>query len=371
MRTGATVAALAVLFAAGLSRAQGDLPVRHRGPPADYEQAIDQGYEPRPEDEPAGSVAGGLLALGPGFVAHGIGHAYIGDTSTAVGLFLAELAGAALFVSGVLLDDATVGSGDTGAPRKILVHAGAALFVGSYVADVVGTFKGAEPFDANTSRVDETQLRVGYTFNEDPVSPFRHIFGFDLSIDMGRVYSVPSFELDVQNAYRLYALDLGVRVLRGRDPRNHLALGAEVRRREQPEFGVASREYEGYLQLRFDVGTLVSSMENLYAVHRTGIGYEQVQIGGSESELPSLLEAADYGAAYIAVGSGVEFNTGRKTTLLLGWAQDPMRYPAPPAHNGGIFEAMVTHAYGREVDVRIHFAVGQGFTAGASVGYGL
>ena len=60
------------------------------------QEAIEAGYSPRPEDEPAGSLAGGLLAVFPGVAVHGLGHWYVGDGPTALRLLLAEVVGVAL-----------------------------------------------------------------------------------------------------------------------------------------------------------------------------------------------------------------------------------------------------------------------------------
>ena len=119
--------------------------------PKTLDAAREAGYASRPEDEPAGSLLGGLLAVGPGFLVHGVGHYYVDDIGTAWRLLVGEVLGVALVAGGAALQAYTGDAGATGALQRLMVHAGAFLFVGTWLTDIVGTFKGAESFDPDTT----------------------------------------------------------------------------------------------------------------------------------------------------------------------------------------------------------------------------
>ncbi len=254
----------ALLWIAAVAGAQPEQP-----PPADpVEESLAEGYQLRPPDEPAGSLAGGLIAVVPGALVHGAGHWYVGDRPTAVRLLLAELTGVVLVVGSELLGAATNDSGELGAPRRVLTHAGGLLFVGSWAADIVGSFKGAESFAPDSTRLEHTALGIGYRFTNDPLSPARHHIVVGLDADVGWLYVRPKLDVDAGFDSRRGDLDLGVRVLRGEVAHDHLAVGTRVRRVESVPYGVGSWGVAGYLGLKGDLGHVVRSLRHLYLVIR-------------------------------------------------------------------------------------------------------
>ncbi len=82
-----------------------------------------------------------VIALVPGAVVHGAGHFYAGKTKTAIGLFGAEIAGAALTSLGLLgsLRGDTGGEGDGSLAGPVVLSLGLGLFVGSWIYDVIGS----------------------------------------------------------------------------------------------------------------------------------------------------------------------------------------------------------------------------------------
>lgn len=87
-----------------------------------------------PHDPGYSSAQIRVISICPGVVIHGLGHLAAGDPSTAQWLFLAETAGyAAMFTAG---NSGRPGL-DRSRPRAIAFGAGLALFVGSWVYDVL------------------------------------------------------------------------------------------------------------------------------------------------------------------------------------------------------------------------------------------
>jgi len=101
-----------------------------------YEKANES--KPRKLKSPTKAL---VIALVPGSVVHGAGHFYAGKTKTAIGLFGAEIAGAALTSLGLLgsLRGDTGGEGDGSLAGPVVLSLGLGLFVGSWIYDVVGS----------------------------------------------------------------------------------------------------------------------------------------------------------------------------------------------------------------------------------------
>ena len=148
------------------------------------ETAQEQGYEGRPEGEHPGSLLGGLLAVFPGALVHGTGHLYIGERSTGLTLLAAELTGLALMASSIMIQDSSPDAPTTGALRLSLSHLGLVLFAGSWAADIVGTFKGSEPFEQDQSGLERSGLILGYGYTQSPLNPFRHHLRLGFNVDM-------------------------------------------------------------------------------------------------------------------------------------------------------------------------------------------
>ena len=335
------------------------------------QEAIEAGYSPRPKDEPAGSLAGGLLAVFPGVALHGLGHWYVGDGPTALRLLLAEVVGVALIAGSEIMGAATNDSGELGAPRQLLTHAGGLLFVGSWVADIVGSFKGAQSFSADSTRVDSSSFGFGYRYTADPLTTARHHIVGRLNIDVGWLYARPSVDVEAGLADRRAELDLGVRVFRGQNPHNHLAVGGLVRRVETPPFGMANWGTAGYLGWKADLGQMVRSLRNLYVVNRVGAGLDWYQFASRTDAVPALLADTDFRDEYFLLHTGFELNSGRRTHLSLLVVRDPTREVAAFNPHFGLIETSLTHRYSDSLDIEVTLTAGDGWMMWLGLDYGL
>ncbi len=334
------------------------------------EQALTEGYADRPEDEPPGSLLGGMLALVPGFFVHGLGHFYTGEEKTALQLLLTEVAAVGLIVGGVVLGNATQDSGEVGGARRALIHAGGFLFVGSWLADVLGALKGAESFPDDSSRVEGSTFSLAYRFTSDPLTPFRHHLVTQLSLDAGLVYVVPQVDLEADLAERTYQVDVGARVWRGRNKHNELAVGARLRRVEMPDFYVATEQYEGYVRWKLDLGQFVRSLRNFYVVNRVGVGRYGALIA-DDDQLPGFFSGSEYGFPFLVLESGIELNTGPRTHFGLRFIQDPTHDVAPASKESGLLEAGLVHSYSDDLDIEFSLVGGDGWAVWLGTGFGL
>jgi hypothetical protein len=331
-------------------------------PPRTLEQARAEGFAGRPAEEPAGSMLGGLLALGPGFFVHGLGHYYTGDESGALTLLVGELLGIGLVVAGSLIGARPEEAGASGPLPSSLVHAGVFLFVGSWLGDVVGTFKGAEPFDDDTTRTQGSALGLGYRYIGDPRSNRPHRLVPSLDLDSGRLFVRPAAELEANLDDRRYVLDLGGRPWRGENPQNHVAAGVRLRRDESAADGYATRAAEGWVRWKMDLGALLSSMRRFSVTQRYAAGIEQFQLGRSPNEVPSALGSSDFSSSWFSLASGFTFNTGRRTNVALEFLQDPtLPIPAVSAQSGAL-RAAFAHRYRDELEIDVELLAGDGFS---------
>jgi hypothetical protein len=333
------------------------------------EDAIEQGYTPRPADEPAGSLLGGVIGLAPGFLVHGLGHFYVGDRAGGVKLLVAELAGISLLVADVLIGAATNESGTWGAPRQVLRHAGIVLFVGSWAADVIGAFKGYESFEQDTTRQRGGDFSLGYRYTFDPLTPFRHHLVMRLALDGGRIYARPL--VDLADGLRRYEMDLGTRLFRGDDPQNQFAVGARLQRRELAAYGAATRGVMGYAAVKTDLGQALPSLRYLYLVSRVGVGGDWYSFEDSIDSTPGILDDAAFVDRYLLLETGVSLNSGPRTRLEVLFVQDPTRDIPPFGDDLGLVQAGLTHQYLGDLNIEFTLTAGQGWGVWLGLGYGL
>ena len=335
------------------------------------EAAIDEGYARRPDDEPAGSLLGGMIALVPGFLLHGLGHYYVGEHDTGLDLLLAQGLGLGLIAASMALGNLTRDSGESGAPRRLLMHSGILLFAGSWTADIIGAFKGAASFAPDNTRTNGTLFALGYRYANDPLTPFSNQVVVRLSLDNGRVYVKPMTHLEVALRTRSVNLDTGVRLFRGENPHNQVALGVRLRQTSTPEYGLGTRGYSAYTASKVDLGLLVRSLRNFYVVNRVGVGVEQYQLGDSVGQAPSPFAEAELQDRYLYIESGFEVNTGQRTHASLRYIQDPSHEMAPASNESGLFEVGLVHRYHDDLDIEFSVLGGQGWAVWAALAYGL
>jgi hypothetical protein len=343
---------------------------RALGRPETMVDAQAQGFAQRPAEEPAGSLFGGVLAVGPGFLLHGFGHYYAGDKETALTLFLAEIVGLGLIVGAFALDEFTHGSGSTGGLRLGLTHAGAALFFGSWGADILGTFKGAGAFDPLSWRTEGTSMGLAYRFTDNPLTPFKHHTVARFSFDSGSFYLSPELDLEASLGLWQVELDTGMR-WRFANPHNHLVLGARVRRHAVRRYGYASLASAAYLGGQLDLGEVVRGMRGFYVFNRTGYGVVGHQFGDQVGTAPGPTDGPWFQDSWLLIETGVAFNVGLKTTLMMAFIEDPTRDVGPSEGDSGLVEVSLQHRQSADLDIDVGFMAGEGWGIRLGLGYGL
>lgn len=360
------VTAVACIFACLLAS-----PMALAEPPATVPEAVAEGYNPRGEEEPAGSLLGGAIAIGPGFLLHGLGHYYAGDGRTALTLLAAEAVGIALVVIGAILDESTNGAGSTGGARNALFHTGALLFLGSWAADIIGTFKGSESFEPTSRRASARMVGIAYRFTDNPLTPFKHHLVTRLNLDNGRLWIRP--ELDLEAGLELWQLsvDMGGRVFVGENPFNRIGIGFNARRHAVRRFGYTATSAVGFAEFQLDLGQIVRGMRNFYLFNRTGYGLLGYQFGGTLGQAPGLSFDFDFTDSYLLFETGFAVNIGRKTNISTAIVQDPTRDLAADDADGNMFQLSLLHRQSADLDIELSLTSGDGWGVWLGLGYGL
>jgi len=242
-------------------------PVRG-APRLDLWQADDalmqQGWQFERQEVVRGSATAGLLALTVGSLWHGVGHFAVGDRPTMWRLLAVEAAALGLAASGVLTQALGEGEGARAAGR-VLNLAAASLFLGSWVADVVGTVKGnGSDLSDNTMELRGLALEAYYTLLLEEGLDINNVGVGRMSILSGRLVALPEIEFQTDLNY------LGIGAYAGyRHPLSRFSRQTFV------EFGGGLREDRvrawdyGRTQLRtramvsMDLGVLVPHLSGL------------------------------------------------------------------------------------------------------------
>ncbi|MFN3196800.1 MAG: hypothetical protein ACE366_00085 [Bradymonadia bacterium] len=347
----------------GAARGLGGPRVGRRAKPKTPEEAIEQGYIDRPEFEPPGSMLGGLLASVPGFLIHGVGHYYMGERETALALLIAEVVGVAALLASAFMKQPVEDNAGYGAPRQWLLHTGIMLFSVSWLADIVGAFKGSDPLTLDEDLPDRNRVGLSYRYNSDPLTPFAHYIVLWYELNAGRFFVRPLMDLEVALDNRRFLLDVGGRLWQPATGGEHIALGVRLRREETRIYGYAVRGYEGYAELRLDIGRMTRNLKGLYLTHRMGLGSLGYQFTSNLDSAPSILSAADFTDTYLSLSTGLEIFVGRKTRSALTYVQDPTAVVAPVSPETGVLEWALVHRYDDSLDVSFAMTMGQGYVA--------
>lgn len=334
--------------------------------------ALGAGFQERPEDQPAGSFLATTLAIVPGIILHGTGHYVSNDKDAAWRLFFHEIGGLALTLGGYFLEKSTNNSGETAAASRTLMVTGMLLNVGSWVADIVGSYRGAQSFSVEERSLNDKRFGLAYRYTSDPLNPFRHHIVARLDLNFPRFYLRPSVDLEASTYAHRMQLDLGGYIYRNKErPQNALAIGARFLRVGTPSYGLASMNGELYMSFKRDVGTYIKSMRGFYVVTHLGYGLTKFQFSETENEMPGFFSKPAYSDSFLVLKAGFEFNFARHTMLDLLFVQDPTHDVAPFSTDTGLFEAGIVHRYSENLDIELDFTGGDGWVLWLGLGYAL
>ena len=288
-------------------------------------ESLDEDYKQRPPESHPGSVKGGGLALVPGFVVHGIGHLYIDEDASGYWLMGAGFLGVGLGLAEAYLAENFEGSVGSSLARRILGHESMVLFLGSWMADIAGSLKGSAPFAQSAMPLRRSTYAFAYRYVDNDTHAFYHRVSAELSFDWERYYLETDLELDLDYdlGWRSIGADAGARIVRGRNPRNHIALGLAVRREEDRQHGTGASQLLPYLHWQADIGGVIKTLRNLYLVSRLGYGLTAYQLSASPSSVPALMSEHDFFDQWLFLETGFFLHPSPRSRMGVYLAMDP------------------------------------------------
>mgnify|MGYP007063387607 CR=1 FL=1 len=288
-------------------------------------ESLDEDYRQRPGASHPGSVKGGGVAFFPGFLVHGLGHLYIDEDASGYWLMGAGFLGAGLYLAEGMIDRRRYDAAVPNLARRIIGHEAMVLFMGSWLADMAGSLKGSAPFAESALPLRRSSYAFSYRYVGNASHSFYHRACTKVAFDWERFYFETDLELHLDWAleFRGIGLDTGARIIRGRNPRNHLAIGLAVRREEDRRHGVAASEFLPYVQWQADVGTVIRSLRNLYLVSRLGYGLTGYQFSSRPASVPALVSDHDFIDQWLFLETGFSLNPSPSSRMGVFLAMDP------------------------------------------------
>lgn len=343
------------------------------------QQAEREGYTGRPDELKPGSLLGGTIAVMPGIVFHGLGHAYVKEYGVAIGLFCAELMGLGLMIASNYLNNVNSGSHHSAATEQALSHLGFMLFMGSWAVDMIGTYKGTAPFGVSRRVSTRPQLGLTYRYADNPLNRFRHHIGLRMDLEIGRVHLKPSIDLEAELQRRAVSLELGTRILGNSIVSNHLSVGARFSRWENRVDGWAAQTAMVYVDSRLDIGRFIGSLRRFYVFNRTGYGLAGYQFSSRADNVPAVLSETSLVDTWIYLESGGAVSIGTGTDLSLALVQDPTGVISPVKLTSSLIASTASeviaielnHRYEDDAGIEVKLVGGDGFGIWLGLEYAL
>lgn len=260
--------------------------------------------EPRSNGERSRALAVSA-SLVPGVLVHGSGHYALGDRRTAWRLLKMEGLGIALMGVGGGLLGATGSDEHPAALYVPLLAGGAALFAGSFLADLLGV--SLSGLRAGTSATVPTRLRpdalgstsLGYRFVSHPSLGDSHLLRATASVRAGPATVAVAAEAASSNRYRAFEGEATYRLPWRPLAAAKLEAGFDIAHRRLPSGEATSSPAALWLEAAWLLDRYVPRLPGAYARGRLGFGVESVDYAGvagrSDDLVPFVVAIAGIG----------------------------------------------------------------------------
>jgi hypothetical protein len=337
------------------------------------------GFEWEAQNAYQGSWVAGLVATGPGFFFHGLGHLYTGDSQTGWSLLGSEGLGLGLMLAGTLLyasgDEASLSQGF----GLGLGQVGGATFALGWMSDMMGSFKGSEqtflPVTMDRGRFGG---RAAYSVVSVPGLDVHQLLDVSLLGDFGVAFVRPYASLDPLLEYQLYGGEAGLRVVQGSGPQDWLALKLRV---ERAQFGPQSGAQvelrrgvvldsvlrsQGTVGASLDLGQVFEHLRHAVHILDVGIGF------ADRGELRRVAVPGERGGqAYFVLEQSVAVNLSSSMTLRPFYIYSAAELVAPLDVGLGVFGAELRLTPSEGLEVSLQGKAGDGVVVSAGLVYWL
>lgn len=248
------------------------------------EELASENWETREVRVSSGTVKCGLLAILISTVWRGYGHYCIDDASSHYKLLGMEGASLGMMATSFLIGSLSKDDNALSGTWKSLFHYGVALFVASYLFDIIGTFKG-DTFNLSNNHLDPFGHSVALQLRWIPSNDF------NLGVQLAYAYRHPRFWISPYgyvDATSLsnydFGVDLGVAAWYAERKHTYVAIAMDTKYEDYPDDDYKILKLLPYIEFSLDLGTWFDHLAELRFVNRLGVGVSLYDFGFAQTE---------------------------------------------------------------------------------------
>jgi hypothetical protein len=342
-----------------------------------------------------GKLSNTLIAIGPGFIVHGLGH-YVdiwrskepnlkdnqppnlkGNQESDNHKKKEDTFYSLLIVQGVSI--LALGGSYLLSPyqdenhffrfsHRLLEHGGLVLFLGSWLADVMGTFKGAGSFYEDSTRQSSSRFSLGYRYTMDPLFTLRHHIHTGLKLHFKNFYIAPELNWESQGRLKGIDLDFGYRFSKRKEGQvDFFALGLQMRRWDWSDLGFAQVNGLFYIHWRWHLKNLLSGLGGTSFFQKLGVGIDSYQFTSKNTS--GWFEKLNQEILYLSVQSGISINFAENLHIQLSYIQDPTRDVRPIKNGDRLWGIQLISKQSPTIEIQAQTLIGEAWSSWLILNY--
>ena len=236
------------------------------------EELAEENWETREVNVGASAMKCGFLSLLVSTVWRGYGHYCIGDSESHKKFLIIEGVSLGMIATSLLIGSLSNDDKSLSALWKSFFHFGTTAFVGSYFADVLGTFKG-DSFNLSENHIDPYGNSIDFKIRWLPATDFNLSLQLEYTYRNPRLWVSPYGYVNVtsQSDYDLGA-DTGFALWYAEHERTYIALAIDAMFHHHLKDDYMMFKLIPYIELSLDMGSWFEHLANLRFVNRIGVG---------------------------------------------------------------------------------------------------
>ena len=236
------------------------------------EELAEENWETREVNASSGTMKCGFLSILVSTVWRGYGHYCNGDTESNKKFLIIEGVSLGMLASSLLISSLSNDDKALSATWKTLFHLGTTAFIGSYFADVLGTFKG-DSFNLAENHLDPYGNSIDFSIRWIPSDDF------NLGLQLEYTYRNPRFWINPYGYLTVidlsdyqFGLDTGFALWYAEHQRTYVAIAIDSTFRHERANDYKLLKFIPYIELSLDFGSWFDHLANLRFINRIGFG---------------------------------------------------------------------------------------------------
>ena len=248
------------------------------------EQLAGENWETREVNANKSTAKCGLWSILVSTVWRGYGHYCIGDEKSHYKLLGMEGVSLLMLATSMIMSSLSKDDKSMSAIWKSLFHYGTTLFIGSYLFDVLGTFKG-NSFNLADNHLDPYGHSIDIDLRWLPSNHFNLGVQLAYTYRNPRMWVTPYGYIDIidLSTYSL-GMDTGVALWYGERTHTYVALAADVKFEDYLDEDYRNLKIIPYIEFSLDLGSWFDHLANLRFIHRLGVGVNLYQFEHAATE---------------------------------------------------------------------------------------